>query len=246
MKSILISQTPPKEKSPYTDFVNKYGLNVDFFPFIDVEGISAQDFRQKNINLAAYEAVIFSTRSAIDHYFRICEEMRFTPKEDTRFFCPSEAISLYIQKYTVYRKRKIFFGKQSVLELTDVFKRNKDRKFLIPTSEIPLNDLYRLLARQNCQFEAVMFYQTVPANFEGFDPHQYGIITFFSPNNVQAFAQKNPKFSKKNIHIACFGDATRKECEKLGWKVDIFAPTKENPSMVMAIDGFLQEILVDK
>ena len=246
MQAILISQPAPKEKSPYIELSKKFDLTVDFCPFVQMEAVSSQDFRQKNLDLSTFNAVVFSSKSAIDHYFRICEDMRYVPKEETRFFCPSESVSLYIQKYTMYRKRRVFFGKQSLLDLADTFKKNKDKKFFIPTSEVPLTDLYQLLNKQNCKYEAAVLYQTMPLPLQDLPLEKYSIITFFSSTNVQAFAKSFKKIPHKKIKIACFGEATKKECEKLGWEVAIFAPTPQNPSMIMAISNFLEKELVVK
>ena len=239
MKSILISQPQPKEKSPYLDFVKKYNLNVDFIPFIEVVGVSSQEFRQTNIQLSDYESIIFNSRFAIDHYFRLCEEMRHSIHEQTKFFCPSEGIALYIQKYTAYRKRRVFFGNQGFSDLADTFKKYKDKKFLIPCAEIVPEDVVRLLKQQGCQYSNATLYKMQPQTMS-FDPHKYDIITFFSSTNVQAFLTKYRDFDPSKTKIACFGETTRQEWEKNGIAVDIYAPTKENPSMVMAIENFLK------
>lgn len=240
IKTILVSQPKPEtEKSPYHDLAAKYNVKIDFRPFIKVEGIDAQDFRANRIHLNEYTAVILNSRNAVDHYFRLAKETRFSVPETMKYFCLSEAIAYYLQKYVVYRKRKIFHGKQKIQDLMDVIKKNKDEKFIIPCSDIHKNDIPEVLDEFNIKYAKAVMFKTVSDDLSDLANVNYDMLAFFSPQGIESLFENFPKFKQNKTKIAAFGQSTIKAAEEYGLLVNIKAPLPECPSMTMAIEKFL-------
>ena len=250
-KKILVSQPQPSsDKSPYFDIAKKYDVDVVFRPFIKVEGLSAKEFRQSKINIADYTAVIFTARTAVDHYFRLCEENRFKVPDTMRYFCTTEAIALYLQKYIVYRKRKIFFGATGKLndtQLLAAFTKNNKEKFLFPVSDVhkdgDKSGDEKVLADHKVNFTKAVMYRTVSNDFGPDEPFDYDVLLFFSPSGINSLLKNFPDFDqeKAKVNIGAFGKATAKAVEDAGLKLGFSAPTEENPSMAAALDQFLKE-----
>lgn len=245
ISKILISQPKPEgDKSPYFDIATKYKVSIDFKPFIHIEGMSASEVRKQRINLRDYNCVIFNSRSAVDHYFRMAEELRLTDseKENNKYFCITEAVALYLQKYITYRKRKIFFAKQSIEELADVIKKNKDKKFLFPASDKHTNKVTVYLESIKIKYTQGIFYRTVSSDMTSVDLHSYNMICFFSPNGVQSLFDNFPKFQQKDLLIGVIGKTTLTTAQEKGLNVHFAAPMPNAPSMTMVLDWFLGSI----
>lgn len=251
-KKILVSQPQPSsEKSPYFDIAAKHDVEVVFRPFIKVEGLSAKEFRQSKINIQDYTAVIFTARTAVDHYFRLCEENRFKVPDTMKYFCTTEAIALYLQKYIVYRKRKIFFGQTGKLndgQLMAAMTKNNKEKFLFPVSSVNLtNDNSadeEALREHQIDFTKCVMYRTVSNDFTPDEEFDYDVLLFFSPSGIKSLLKNFPDFDQKGqgISIGAFGTSTAKAVEEAGLTLDFSAPTKENPSMTAALDEFLKSM----
>ena len=249
-KKILVSQPRPKsDKSPFFDIAEKHDAEVVFRPFIKVEGLTAKEFRQTKINLPDYTAVIFTARTAVDHYFRLCEENRFKVPDTMRYFCTTEAIALYLQKYIVYRKRKILFGGSGQLndpQLIQALTKNNKEKFLFPVSDVHSSDDNRadedVLTAHKVNFTKCVMYRTVSNDFGPDEPFDYDVLLFFSPSGIDSLMKNFPDFSQeeREISIGAFGEATAKAVEDAGLKLSFSAPTPAAPSMAMALDEFLK------
>lgn len=241
VKSILVSQPKPENgKSPYFDLAEKHNVKVDFRPFIHVEGIEAQDFRQDRVDLSEYTAIVLNSRNAIDHYFRMAKEMRFTVPDTMKYFCTSEAVAYYLQKYVVYRKRKIFYGKQVLRDLIDVMKKHKDEKFLFPCSDANNQMGSKILTEAGYNVTDAVLYKTVCSDLSDLADVNYDILVFFSPSGIESLYQNFPDFKQNNTKLAVFGAKTTKAVEDKGLKVNI-APTKDTPSMTMALEKYILE-----
>lgn len=242
VKSILFTLPKPEtEKSPYFDLAKKYNLKIDFRSFIHVEGVPAKDFRKEKINLADFTAVIFTSRNAADHYFRICEEMRFEVPADMKYFCLSENIALYLQKYIQYRKRKIFFGKQTASDLAEVLKKHAAEKFLYPCSDVAGEETQNFLQSNGYQFTTAVLFKTVCSDLSDLADVFYDIIVFFSPSSVQSLYKNFPDFQQNNTRLAAFGSTTHKALLDRELILDIAAPTPKSPSMTMALDEYIKQ-----
>lgn len=245
IKKILVSQPKPtSEKSPYYDIQEKYGVECVFRPFFKVEGLSAKEFRQQHISLLDYTAVVFTSRHAVDNYFKLAKEMRITIPEDMKYFCVIEAIALYIQKYVQYRKRKVFFGETGKIDgLLPQMARHKTEKYLVPLSSVHNDDLKNLFDSKNLRHTECVMYRTVSNDFseEEIKSFDYDMMIFFSPTGVQALRKNFPDFKQGNIAIGAFGSATAKAVKDEGLRLDLEAPTKEYPSMTGALNHFLSE-----
>lgn len=244
LKKILISQPQPSsDKSPYYDIANEFGVQLDFRPFFKVEGISAKEFRQQRINLLDYTAVVFTSRHAINNYFNLAKEMRVTIPEDMKYFCSIETIALYIQKFVQYRKRKVFFGKTGKInDLLPMMAKHKSEKYLVPLSSVHNDDIKNLLDSKRLNHKECVMYRTVSNDFteeekKNFD---YDMLVFFSPTGVRALLQNFPDYKQGDTKIAAFGPATAREIEAQGLRLDLQAPTKEFPSMTMALKDYLK------
>ncbi len=241
IKRVLISQPPPEnDKSPYSDLIKQYNLDVCFRKFIKLESIGAKEFRKFRIQIPEYSAVILTSKHAIDQFFSLCEELRVQISDQMKYFCSSEAVALYLQKYVQFRKRKIFFGKNHVSDLVDVIKKQKEEKFLFVCAENHKKDIPQLLRQHKIQFTPVPIYRSVPEDLSDVEISKYQLLVFFSPHGIQSLQLNFPDFEQKETVIATFGKATTKAAEKAGLKVHIMAPTKTAPSMTMAVQEFLQ------
>jgi len=240
VKSILVSQPEPKaENSPYFDLQNKYKIKVDFRPFIHVEGATAKDVRSQKIDLNNFTAIILTSRNAIDHFFRVAEEMRYKVPEDLKYFCQSEAIAFYLQKYVVYRKRKIYVGQKEFTDLIPLIKKYKTEKFLLPASDQLNFDIPQTLDSLGVTWTNGVFYKTVMSDLSDLKDVYYDVLAFFSPTGIKSLFKNFPDFKQNNTRIAVFGPTTQKEAEEQGLRVDIFAPTPETPSMTMALEKYV-------
>jgi uroporphyrinogen-III synthase len=243
IKSLLIYQTrPTTEKSPYFDLADKYGLKIDFRPFIKVEPVSAKDFRQQKISILDYSAVVFTARVAIDHFFRLCEEMRITVSESMKYFCITEQVALYLQKYIVYRKRKIFHTNSGKFEeLVNLIQKHSGESFLVPVSDVHKDDLLSRLDEKKIAYTKAVMYCTVSNNFTPDEPFDYDMLVFFSPSGIASLMKNFPNFEQGEISIGCFGATTAKAVRDAGLRLDVEAPTVEAPSMAAAIDLYIKE-----
>jgi uroporphyrinogen-III synthase len=241
IKSILVSQPEPKtEKNPFSDLADRFNLKVDFRSFIHVEGVDPQDFRQQRINLSNYTAVIFTSRMAIDHYFRIAKETRFAVPDEMKYFCVSEAVAYYLQNYVVYRKRKIFHGKQTFQDLMQLVVKHKSEKFLVPCSDIQRKNIPNELEKNQIDFQNTILYKTVCSDLSDLEDVKYDILVFYSPSGIQSLIKNFPKFKQNGTKIAAFGPTTAQAAEKAGLRIDIKAPMPGIPSMTMAIEKFIK------
>jgi uroporphyrinogen-III synthase len=242
VKSILVSQPEPKaEGSPFTTLAQKQKVKIDFVPFIHVEGISATEFRKDKITPRDFNAIIFTSKNAVDHYFRICEEMRVPINNDTKYFCISEAVAFYLQKYVVYRKRKIYYGYQTMKDLIPTLKKHKNEKFLLPTSDVLKQDIPETLEKNNINYTRAILYKTVHSDLRDLADVYYDILVFFSPEGIKSLLANFPDFEQKNTRIAAFGNTTWQAVEEAGLKLDIKAPTPEFPSMTKALEEYIKE-----
>jgi len=243
VKSVLVSQPKPSsEKSPYFDLAERYGLKIDFRPFIKVDPVSAKEFRQQKISILDYSAVIFTARTAIDHFFRLCEEMRITIPETMKYFCVTEQVALYLQKYIVYRKRKVFHAPDGKLDgLMTLVQKHAAERFIVPVSDVHKDDLLSRLDEKSIQYSKAIMYCTVSNDFGADEPFDYDMVVFFSPSGVQSLLKNFPNFDQKEMKIASFGSATAKTVRDSGLRLDVEAPSPEYPSMTAAIDAFLKE-----
>ena len=246
VKKILISQPRPEsEKSPYFDLERKYQVELSFHPFIKLEGIPAKEFRRQKIDITAYTAVIFTSRNAIDHFFRTCEEMKISISQDTKYFCITEAVALYLQKFILYRKRKVFYGADGTNKsMFDVINKHKENeKFLYVCSENQQdNEIVGWLKNNKCEFALAFMYRTVSNDITLlFDKKQYDVICFFTPSGVKSLFDNFPGFEQNGTYIGAFGGNTSKAVEDAGLTLAIKAPVPQSPSMVAALDKFLNE-----
>lgn len=247
IKSILVSQPKPEgDKSPYYDLVENYKLKIDFRQFIKVEGVDAKDFRTQKINLQDHTAIILTSKVAIDHFFRIAEETRFEVPDTMKYFCITEAIALYLQKYVPYRKRKIFFGKQTIDELAEIMKKHKEEKFLLPCTDILRDNIPDTLEKHLLQFTKVILYRTVAADLSDLEYVYYDMLVFFSPGGIESLFKNFPDFQQNETIIAAFGPTTAGAVVKHNLRLDIHAPHPKAPSMVGAIELFIKEQLKKK
>ena len=242
VKSILVSQPEPQtENSPYFDLAEKYKLKIDFIPFIHVQGVDVAEVRKQKVNLANHTAVILTSRNAVDHYFRIAEEMRFTVPNDMKYFCTSEAIAYYLQKYVVYRKRKIYFGKSTFADLTPLFKKHKDEKYLLPTSDSLKPIIPQTLEESKVNYTRAILYNTVSSDLSDLAEVKYDILVFFSPSGIKSLFENFSDFKQGDTLIAGFGTTTHKAIEEAGLTVNIKAPHPKYPSMTMALEDHIKQ-----
>ncbi len=240
VKTILISQPKPAtEKSPYFDLAEKHSLKIDFRPFIHVEAVPALDFRQERINVLDHTAVIFTSRNAVDHYFRMCEELRVTVPDSMKYFCISESTAFYLQKYVVYRKRKIFHGQIRFSELIDYIKKHKNEKFLLPSSDLLKPSIPEALDEIGVKYTRATMYRTVCSDLSDLSDVKYDMLVFFSPSGIESLFKNFPDFTQDATRIACFGPTTINAAEEAGLKVDVSAPNQKAPSMSMAIENYI-------
>ena len=242
VKKVLVSQPKPtSEKSPYYDIAEKYGVNIEFRPFIKVEGLTSKDFRQQKISIPEFTAIIFTARTAIDHFFRLCEELRVSIPDTMKYFCVTESVALYLQKYIVYRKRKIFFGNSGKLDdLLPSLIKHSGEKFLLPVSDVH-KEQTSLLEKNNINYTKAVMYRTVSNDFGPDEKFDYDMLVFFSPSGINSLLKNFPEFEQNDIKIGCFGPTTAKAVREAGLRLDIEAPRPEAPSMTAALELFFKE-----
>ena len=241
--NILVSQPQPTdlEKSPYGDLTRKYNVDIDFQKFIKIEGIPSKEFRQSRINLLDFSAVIFTSRNAVDHYFRMAKELRADIPQTMKYFCMSESTAFYLQKYVQYRKRKIFHGKQSFDDLMEIIRKHKEEKYLLPCSDIHKASISKMLDDSLVTYTKGIFYKTLASDLSHIDIKKYDMLIFFSPSGIASLLKNFPEFKQNSTVIGAFGPTTTKAVKDAGWTLNIEAPTKTAPSMTMAIEEFLQK-----
>lgn len=243
IKKILVSQPKPtSDKSPYYDIAEKFGVELVFRPFIKVEGITAREFRAQKVTITDYTAVVFTSRHAIDHFFTLAKELRANIPEDMKYFCVTETIALYIQKYVQYRKRKVFFGSSGKIDdLLPMMTKHKNERYLVPQSDVHNDSIALLLESKRLTHKECVMYRTVSNDFteEEVKSFDYDMLLFFSPSGIEALTKNFPNFVQGDIAIATFGPTTAKAAEEAGLRLDIKAPTEEHPSMTGALHHYL-------
>jgi len=239
----LVSQPQPTtEKSPYYDISEKYNVKIEFRPFIKVEPILAKEFRTQRVNILDHTAVIFNARHGIDHFFRLCEEMRLAVPDSMKYFCISESVALYLQRYIQYRKRKVFYGATGKLaELVTIMNKHLDEKYLLITSDVQNEETMAVLEKSKITFNKVMMYKTVSNDFSAQEEFNYDMLLFFSPIGIGSLLKNFPNFAQGDIQIGCFGATTAQAVRDAGLRLDLEAPLPGIPSMTMALENFLRE-----
>ncbi|MBR4572850.1 MAG: uroporphyrinogen-III synthase [Prevotella sp.] len=245
VKKILVSQPKPtSDNSPYYEIARQFDVELVFRPFIKVEGLTSQEFRYQKVNFANYTAIVFTSRHAIDHFFQMAKEMRVTMPETTKYFCVTETIALYIQKYTQYRKRKVFFGETGKIDdLIPMMVKHKNEKYLVPMSSVANDSITRLLDSKGLDHKECVLYRTVSNDFseeekKNFD---YDMALFFSPTGIKTLVDNFPNVHESQLHIGTFGPTTAKTARDAGLDISLEAPTERYPSMTGALRHFLQE-----
>jgi uroporphyrinogen-III synthase len=242
VKSILISQPKPEEKSQYYAIEEKWNIKLDWRSFIKVEPVTEKEFRKNRINLAEYPCIIFNSKGAVDNFFRLAEETRTRISPETRYFCLSEAIANYLQKFILYRKRKVFAGKRIVDDLAHYFNKYKSEKFLLPCSNLGSTEIVSYLEKNKIDYTQVVIYNTISADLSDLSDVFYDILVFFSPQGLESLFENFPDFKQNNTRIAVFGNTTAKAAEDKGLFVNIKAPTTESPSMTMALENYINRV----
>lgn len=243
VKTLLISQPKPEsDKNPYYELSKKYNLNETFRQFIKIEGLPVKDFRAQRIDILEHKAVILTSRMSVDHYFRMCNEMRVTVPESMKYFCINEATAYYLQKYIQYRKRKIFFGHQTIQDLVDVIRKNREEKFLLPAADVQKEQICDFLDAINIKYTKAVMYRTVSADLTDIKSlSEFDVLVFFTPAGIRSLKHNFPSFVQGNTRIACFGASTANTLLKNGYRLDIYAPNPKNPSMSGALDSYIKE-----
>jgi uroporphyrinogen-III synthase len=245
VNSILITQPRPEtDKSPYFELARKFDLTLEFHPFIRVEGLSGKDFRKQRVDIAEHSAIIFTSRNAVDHFFRICEELKVKVSQEMKYFCITEAVALYLQKFILYRKRKVFYSADGSTDgLLDVIgKHRNNEKFILPSSDGGKNDIKDFLVKFSASFSEAALYKTVSNDIAPIMKDPYDMILFFSPFSVQTLFEHNPSFTQNGTLIGAFGPTTSKAVEESGLRLDVKAPAPNAPSMVSALERYLQDL----
>jgi len=247
VKTILVSQPEPKvDNSPYFELQQKHKVKIDFRPFIHVEGVNAKEIRLQKIDLNNFTAIILTSKNSVDHFFRVADEMRYKIPEGLKYFCQSEAVAFYLQKYVVYRKRKIYVGQKDFVDLTTLLKKYKEEKFLLPASDQLNEEAKIILDNLKVNWTQAIFYKTVMSDLTDLSDVYFDILAFFSPTGIKSLFKNFPDFKQNNTRIAVFGSSTQKEALEHGLRVDIMAPTPEAPSMTMAIDKYIAKANKEK
>lgn len=243
IKKILVSQPQPTNpKSPYFDIATRHGVEFVFHPFIKVEGLSAKEFRQQHINVLDYTAIVFTSRHAIDNFFNLCKEMRVAIPEDMKYFCITETVALYIQKYVQYRKRKVFFGATGKInDVLPAMVKHKNEKYLIPLSDVHNDEIEKMMESKNLTHKECVMYRTVSNNFSSDEPFDYDMLVFFSPSGIASLQKNFPNFEQGNIAIATLGPTTAKAVKDAGLRVDVEAPSPQFPSITAAIEDYIKK-----
>ncbi len=240
---VLVSQPKPQtEKSPYFDVANKYNIELVFRPFIKVEPMSAKDFRQQKVSIPGHTAIVFTSRHAIDHFFSLCKELRVTIPDDMKYFCVSEAVSLYIQKYVQYRKRKNFFPETGrIADLIPIMVKHKVENYFVPQSSVHTDDLKNMLDEADLKHDEAVMYYTVPNDFAEGEAFDYNMLVFFSPEGIHSLIKNFPDFKQRDIKVACLGLKTIKAAEEAGLTVD-YQPTAELRSVPAIIEAYAKTL----
>lgn len=243
IKRILISQPKPaSEKSPYFEIIEKYGVKIDFRPFIKVEPVLAKEFRQQKVSILDHTAIIFTARTGIDNFFRLCQEMRINVPEDMKYFCISETVALYLQKYIQYRKRKVFYGSSGKLpELITVMQKHNTEKYLLACTDTLNDEVVTMLDKHKLAYEKGIMYRTVSNDFTSDEEFNYDMLVFFSPSGIASLLKNFPNFRQEEIHIACFGRTTAQAVEDAGLRLDLEVPQPQFTSMTAALDHYIKE-----
>lgn len=241
--TILVSQSrPADENSPYFELARKYNIKVDFRPFIQVDGVSYKEFRKQKVNILDHTAIIFTSRNAIDHFFRICQEAKIEVPADMKYFCISEQAANYLQKYIIIRKRKIFNSTKTAAELIELIRKHKNEKFLYPCSDVRKNDIPEFADTEDMHFTEATMYQTVSADLSDLEDVYYDIIAFFSPSGIKSLLENFPDFKQNKTRIAAFGPTTAKAVEEANLFLDIQAPLPNAPSMNGALELYIRKV----
>jgi uroporphyrinogen-III synthase len=244
VKTILVSQPEPKvENSPYFDLQQKHKVKIDFRPFIHVEGVNAKDVRLQKIDLNNYTAIILTSKNSVDHFFRVAEEMRYKIPEGLKYFCQSEAIAFYLQKYVVYRKRKIYVGQKDFADMAPLIKKYKEEKFLLPASDQLNADAPQTLNNLKVNWTQATFYKTVMSDLSDLADVYYDVLAFFSPTGIKSLFKNFPDFQQNNTRIAVFGSTTQKEALEHGLRIDILAPKLRDSELTMALERYIAEVI---
>lgn len=243
IKKILVSQPQPtSEKSPYFDMVEKYGVKIDFRPFIKVEPVPAKEFRLQKVSILEHTAITFTAKTGIDNFFRICDEMRITMPETMKYFCVSESVALYLQKYIQYRKRKVFYGTTGKMpELFTVISKHLDENFLVVLSDVHNEEILTLLDKYQVKHDVGIMYRTVSNDFTPDEEFNYDMLIFFSPQGIASLMKNFPEFDQGEIQIGCFGTTTANAVREAGLRLDLEAPRPDAPSMTTALELFIKE-----
>ncbi len=243
VKTILVSQPEPKmENSPYQSLVDRTKVKIDFRSFIHVEGVPAKEVREQKVDLTKYTAIILTSRNSVDHFFRVAEEMRFKIPDTLKYFCQSEAVAYYLQKYVVYRKRKIYVGKRTFPELMPLIKKHKNESFLLPATD-KLKDLVpEQLDELGIKWKMATFFRTVISDLSDLADVKYDVLVFFSPSGIESLFKNFPDFTQDETRIAVYGNTTSQAAKDKGLRIDIQAPTPESPSMTMAIENYIKSL----
>ena len=243
ISNILISQPAPQNSSPYTELQSKYKVNIDFMPFFKVEPLSAKEFRAQKINILDFTAIVFTAKTTIDAFFKLCEELRITVPETMKYFCNSEATAVYLQKHIVFRKRKIFYGNGTTASILDTIgSKHKDEKFLIAaTADNVKGDLHKMFSKTKYKFESAAFVKIIYSDLKEIEMNKYQIAVFYSPSDVKSLQENFPEFEQKELQIATFGPAVAKAVSAAGLTANITAPTPEAPSIAKALMLHLQK-----
>lgn len=240
VKTILVSQPEPTiENSPYIQLKEKLKVNIDFRPFIHVEGVPVKEIRQQKIDFSKYTAIILTSRNAVDHFFRVAEEMRYTIPNTLKYFCQSEAVAYYLQKYVVYRKRKIYVGQRKFEDIVALIKKYNDETFLLPCSDMLKPSIPTQLNELKINWTQGVFYKTVVSDLSDLRNVYYDVLVFFSPSGIDSLFKNFPDFEQNNTRIAVFGNTTVKAAKDAGLRIDIEAPSPKTPSMTMALDSYI-------
>lgn len=243
IKSILVSQPAPNtESSPYLELAKSEKIKIQFTPFIHIQGVDSKELRTQKIDFSAYTGVVFNSRNAVDHYFRLAEEMRFSVPDSMRYICQTEAIANYLQKHIIYRKRKISFGIKTAADMLPLLKKHNTEKYLLPSSDVLNDDIQNVLHNSGVDWTRAIMYKTVSSELSEIKIKNYDMLVFFSPHGVTSIFQNFPDYEQGNQLIAVFGMTTQNVALEHGLEVNVMAPTAENPSMAMAIEKFIRNI----
>ncbi len=243
IRKILISQPEPTttDKSPFMELAKNNNIKIDFRPFIHVEGVTAKEFRKSRINILEHTAVLFTSKTAVDHFFRMTKEMKLLVPDTYKYFCVSESIAFYLQHFITYRKRKVFYGKGTFDDIFDLLVKHKDERYVIPVSDVHKPEIPQKLDKHKLRYSMAVLYQTVCSDLSDLAKDEYDMLVFYSPSGVKALLQNFPDFEQNKIKIGSFGASTAKAVREAGLRLDIEAPRPEAPSMTMAIEQFIQQ-----